>query len=162
MKVKILEVETDSFVDAIIEKASLKTLPSKKDGWQFTWRSLFKTEGADLYVLRLEKSKKSVEGVIMLSMMYDDMMYMNNVEVAPDNIGKKGKYDHVAGCLIAFGCLKSIELGKNTYKGYLTFEGKTELIGLYQNKYGATLVMGQKMFIDPWIGEKLVRKYLKE
>lgn len=162
MKVKIIEVETGRIVDAIIQKASLKEMPLKKDGWQFTWRSLYKTEGADIYVLKLERSKNAVEGVIMLSMMYDEMLYMNNVEVSPTNIGKKGKYDHVAGCLIAFGSLQSIKLGKNTYKGYLTFESKTSLIELYLEKYRATLAMGQKMFIDPIAGEQLILKYLNQ
>ncbi len=96
----------------------------------------------------------------MLSVMYEEMLYMNNIEVAPHNLGSDGKYDNVAGCLIAFGCLKSFELGKNTYKGYLTFESKTELIPLYQDKYGATLAMGQRMFIDPDTGLGLIDKYL--
>jgi len=162
MKVRIIESETGEVVDAIIQKASLKEMPLKKDGWQFTWRSLYKTEGADIYVLKSEESEYSIEGVIMLSMMYDEMLYMNNIEVSPTNIGKKGKYDQVAGCLIAFGCLQSIKLGKNTYKGYLTFESKTRLIELYQEKYGATLAMGQKMFIDPIAGEQLILNYLNE
>lgn len=162
MKVKIIEAETGEIVDAIIQKASLKEMPLKKDGWQFNWRSLYKTEGADIYVLKLERSKNSVEGVIMLSMMYDEMLYMNNVEVSPLNIGNLGKYKHVAGCLIAFGCFQSIKLGKNTYKGYLTFESKTTLIKLYQEKYKATLTMGQKMYIDPIAGEQLILKYLNE
>jgi len=77
-----------------------------------------------------------------------------------DNYGSNGKYENIAGCLIAFACFKSVELGKNSYEGYLTFESKTALIDFYRNKYGATLTMGQRMFIDPHIGKKLVKDYL--
>ena len=30
---------------------------------------------------------------------------MNNVEVAPGNLGKNKRYDYVAACLIGFACL---------------------------------------------------------
>ena len=96
----------------------------------------------------------------MFSLMNEEMLYMNNLEVALQNYGSNGKYDNVAGCLIAFGCLKSIELGQNAYKGYLTFESKTELLQLYQDKYGATSAMGHRMFIDPMVGLQLIEKYL--
>ena len=136
-------------------------MPVKKDGWQFTWRTLYKTEGAEFYKLSLLSESTKVEGILMLSVMYDEMLYMNNIEIAPHNLGSNGKFDNVAGCLIAYGCLKSFEMGKNTYKGYLTFESKTKLIPLYQKKYGATLAVGQRMFIEPDVGLELIEKYLK-
>ena len=136
-------------------------MPSKKSGWQFIWKSLFKTEGAEFFKLILKDENFRLQGVIMFSIMFEEMFYMNNIEVAPHNLGSKGKFARVAGCLIAFGCLKSFELGKGTYKGYLTFESKTELIQLYREKYGATSSMGQKMFIDPERGLRLIDEYLK-
>jgi len=161
METKILEAKSKKKIDALIEKAILKDMPIKKDGWQFTWRTLYKTEGAEFYKLTLVDSSSNIEGVIMLSVMYDEMVYMNNIEIAPKNLGSNGKYDNVAGCLIAYGCLKSFELGKNSYKGYLTFESKTKLIPLYQKKYGAILAMGQRMFIEPNVGLGLIEEYLK-
>lgn len=161
MKVKILEVKSRRKIDASIEKARATDMPIKKNGWQFTWRTLYKTEGAEFYKLSLIKDSSTIEGIIMLSVMYDEMLYMNNIEIAPHNLGSDGQYDYVAGCLIAYGCLKSFELGKSTYTGYLTFESKTALIPLYQRKYGATLAMGQRMFIAPEIGLELIEKYLK-
>lgn len=62
--------------------------------------------------------------------------------------------------LLAFGCYKKFEEGKNYYLGYLSFESKTQLIELYQNKYGATFVMGQKIFFEPSAGKELMKKYL--
>lgn len=162
MKIEILEVQSKKLIPAIIERASLKDMPLKKNGWQFTWRSLFKTEGSELYKLVLEEEPDSVQGILMLSLMYENMVYMNNIEIAPHNIGRTGKYDKVAGSLIAYGCLKSFELGLDSYNGYLTFESKTELIKLYQEKYGAVLTMGQRMFIGPEVGLQLIKEYLNQ
>ena len=161
MEIKLLEMKSQKEIDAKIERAKLKDMPTKKDGWQFTWRTLYKTEGAKFYKISLMANERQIEGMLMLSVMYDEMLYMNNIEVAPHNLGSKGRYDNVAGSLIAYGCLKSFELGKNTYKGYLTFESKTKLIPLYQKKYGARLAMGQRMFIEPEVGLELIEKYLK-
>ena len=49
MQVRVTEVKSDKSIAAKIEKASGKDMPLKKDGWQFSWKSLYKTEGADFY-----------------------------------------------------------------------------------------------------------------
>ncbi len=161
MTIHIIEVKTQKEVKAKIEKAVMKDMPMKKDDWQFNWKSLFKTEGAEFYKLTTDEDPYTIQGMIMFSLMNDEMLYMNNIEIAPHNFGSKGKFDKVAACLIAFGCLKSFELGQNDYKGYATFESKTKLIPLYQQKYGATLAMGQRMFIEPKVGLQLIEEYLK-
>ena len=161
MEIQIIEVKSNKKTDALINKAIFKDMPTKKSGWNFTWRTLYKTEGAEFFKLTLKDDSSKIQGILMFSIMYEEMLYMNNIEIAPHNLGSKGKFDNVAGCLIAFGCLKSFELGKNTYKGYLTFDSKTKLIPLYEEKYGAISTMGQRMFIDPTQGLKLIDKYLK-
>ena len=161
MKIQITNVALDKEIDATIENATRKDMPIKKNGWQFTWRTLYKTEGAEFYKLKI-KNDEEIQGMLMISLMNDEMLYMNNIEIAPHNYGSKGKYENVAGCLIAYGCLKSFELGKNHYKGYLTFESKTKLISLYEQKYNATLAMGQRMFIEPKESLKLIEKYLNQ
>ena len=85
---------------------------------------------------------------------------MEALEVAPHNVGQKNKrYDHVAGCLIAFACRESFKI-PGDYKGFLTFVSKTDLIRWYIEKYGAELALGQRMFIDWEQGEKLIEMYL--
>ncbi len=162
MDVQILEVKIGGMIDALIERASSKDMPLKKDKWQFNWRSLYKTEGAEFYKLTLKETPFTVEGVVMFTLMNEEMLYMNNIEIAPHNFGSNGKYDHVAGCLIAFGCKYSVSSGKNHYEGYLTFDNKTKLVPLYRNKYGAIQAMGLRMFIEPEIGVLLIRKYLNQ
>ncbi len=75
-------------------------------------------------------------------------------------IGPQKKFDHVAGCLIAFGCRESLKLN-NAYKGYLTFVSKSKLVELYKDKYLATQTIGTRMYIDPMSGEELINKYLE-
>lgn len=160
MKIHLKEVESEILYEGQILKSFPNEMPLKKDGWQFTWRKLAKIEGAQFYKISLKDSPKKIEGLLMITLINDEMLYMNNVEIAPHNYGSKGKFENVAGCLIAFACKKSFELGKGNYLGFLSFESKTELISLYQEKYGATWAMGQKMFIDPVEGKKLMEQYL--
>jgi hypothetical protein len=160
MRVKLLEVETGQEVEATISIAKPSDAPLKKDGWKFNWRELLRTEGSSFFKITLNDSPKRVEGIVMLSVYFGEMVYMNNLELAPYNIGKGKKYDWVAGCLIAYGCRFSFEEGKGNYQGFLTFESKTELIPWYAKKYGAVRTLGQKMFIDIDQGEKLIEHYL--
>lgn len=160
MEVKLLEVKTKRIRNAMIERVTSKEMPFKKDGWQFTWRRLANIEGSIFFKCVLLDEPLSVQGLVMLTLMNGEMLFMNNIEVAPNNLGSNGQYDRVAGALIAFACMQSFNLGKGKYAGFLAFESKTALIALYQEKYGATLAMGQKMFIDPENGQKLMKEYL--
>ncbi len=160
MKIILREARTGDATEALIVKAGTKDMPLKKDGWNFTWRSLSKTEGAMLYKLITVDNPERLQGMLMLTLIDEEMLFMNNIEVSPSNYRSEGKFENVAGGLIAYACYKSFELGKQHYLGYLTFDSKTKLIELYQNKYGATFAMGQKMFFDPQAGKALMKKYL--
>lgn len=160
MKVYLQEAESGVQIEAIITRALQQELPLQKDGWQFTWKQLGETEGSEFYKLTRMDAPNEIEGVLMLTLINEEMLLMNNVEIAPHNYGSGGKYEHVAGGLIAFACYKNFELGKNYYVGFLSFESKTRLIELYQKKYGATFVAGQKMFFEPKAGKALMKKYL--
>lgn len=160
MKVQLRRVSNGEIVDALISNAMKKDMPLKKDGWQFKWQELAETEGSDFYKLTKVDSPEQVEGLLMLTLIDAEMLYMNNIEVSPSNYGSSGECENVAGNLLAFACYKSFEQGKNYYLGYLSFESKTKLIELYQNQYGATFAMGHKMFFDPTSGKKLMKQYL--
>ncbi len=161
MKAYLKEVYTGNDLEGVILDAIKEDMPLKKAGWKFTWTSLYKTEGASFFKLVLAQSPAQVEGMLMLTLINGEMLFMNNIEVAPHNYGVKGKYGNVAGCLLAFACKKSFEWGKGHYMGFLSFDSKTELIPLYEEKYGATYAMGHKMFFTPEAGRKLMREYLK-
>ena len=132
-----------------------KSVPSKKDGWNFNWKKLLSDKGGRTYVLRTLNSPNQIEGALQLKVVYN-MLIMDALESAPHNIGKKNKrYDYVAGCLIAFACRESFKL-EGDYKGFLTFVSKTSLVEWYIKKYGAQLAVGQRMFIDWENGEQLI------
>ena len=161
MLTQIYDREKDTNVDSEIVPVSKKLLPLKKEGWNFNWRELFKTEGSLFYKLSCRHTPELIEGIQMLSLFNNEMLFMNNIELAPKNIGTNKKYDNVAGSLLAFACRMSFEMGSGNYNGYLSFDSKTNLIELYQNKYGATLAMGNKMYFTPEAAKKLMKRYLQ-
>jgi len=161
MEVDLIESKSGLIKKAKIDIAGSKEIPPKKDGWKFTWRKLTKTEGALIYKVSLLETLTVVEGLMMLTLMFNEMIYMNDIEVAPHNYGRGGKYENVAGCLIAFACKESFERGRSDYRGFLSFDSKTQLIEFYAKKYGATVARGSKMFIAPKEGKELIREYLK-
>jgi hypothetical protein len=162
MKVRLKDTISGILVEAEITVTGLSDMPLKKDGWNFNWRQLYQEHiGTMLFKLTLEDSPKQVEGMLMLTLQGNGLLYMDCVEVAPHNYGSKGRYDLVAGCLLAYGCLMGKEHGKEQYEGYLSFESKTVLIEMYQEKYGATWAMGQRMFFSPEAGIKLIELYLR-
>lgn len=92
---------------------------------------------------------------------------MAYVEIAPHNKGKAKRYDHVAGCLIAYACRLSFLHGIEHFKGWLAFdvmeeskEDEIKLMTLYCKKYGALQWKDTTMVISPEVGEKLIEKFL--
>ena len=157
--VYILERKNTRLIEADIVVAERKNVPLKKDGWNFNWKQLVQEQDAQTFILKTIELPQSVEGILHLKV-ESGMLIMDAVEIAPHNIGRnKKRYDYVAGCLIAFACRESFKL-EGSYKGFLTFVSKTNLIQWYTEKYGATLAIGQRMFIDLEAGEKLINKYL--
>lgn len=155
----IYDLANNNLIEAEIILATGK-LPLKKEGWKFDWNKLIKEIHTKTYVLRLKDSTKSIEGIVQLKT-ENEMLVMDVIEIAPHNLGSSDKrFDYVAGCLIAFGCRQSFEI-KGSYKGFLTFMSKTNLINWYQDKYGATRGLGHRMFIDDVNGLKLIKKYLE-
>jgi len=63
--------------------------------------------------------------------------------------------------LISFACLKSFELNKGNYKGFLVFTSKGTLIEYYQKKYNAELIFRERMIINPNIGKRLIKTNLE-
>ncbi len=160
MELHIIEAETGSEFLAQITEFGKSDLSSLKGKWKFNWKELLKSEQAIFFKLTLKNMPSSAEGLLMLTLVDDEALFMNNVEVAPHNYGSKGKYENVAGALIAFACEKSFELGKGDYMGFLSFESKSSLVSLYQEKYGATLAIRRRMFIEPEQAKALMAKYL--
>jgi hypothetical protein len=160
MDIELFEQPTKKRVEGRIEGTRYADMPLKKEGWFFAWRRLYKTEGAEVYKLRLTETNE-VKGLLMLTLMDNQMLYMNNVEVAPQRVDANSQYSREVGYLLAFACLKSFEQGRGAYIGYLGFECTPNLISFYRQNYGAVLVAGVFMYIPPAVGRKLIQTYLK-
>ncbi|WP_235291797.1 hypothetical protein [Portibacter lacus] len=156
---KIFNKKANLKIECQITPIKRDFVPKKKDGWAFNWQKVYRERPETLFMM-IEIQSKKIHGVIQL-IEDDGMLIMELIELAPFNIGSKKENEHVAGCMIAFGCKESIKL-QNAYKGYLTFISKTSLIELYTTKYYATQTIGTRMYIDPISGEKLIKKYLQE
>ena len=151
--------ENNRLVTAEIVLAVPSDLPLKKNGWNFNWKTALKIKNSKIFIIRVKKMVHSLEGLIQLSEI-EGMLFMNLIELAPHNIGRESKrFEFVAGCLISFGCYQSFKLETN-YKGFVSFETKTKLRKWYQDNYFAQDAMGNKMFIDPEDGIKLIKQYL--
>lgn len=160
MNIKLKDVANNKLIDALILEADLKNLPTENDGWNFNWKQLFKL-GDMCFKIVLASTPEVIEGLMTISVVNGEMVYINHVESAPQNKRAGKKYDYVAGCLFAYACDLSVNLGKKGYIGYVSFDSKTRLIPLYKEKYGAIHIGGSRMFFEPETGKKLINQYLK-
>jgi hypothetical protein len=85
-------------------------------------------------------------------------VFVNLVENAKFNRGKKKIYLGVGGNLFAFACKTSKELG---YEGYVAFDSKTALVEHYILTLGAQKAVGQRMYISDDDASILINRYFK-
>lgn len=170
MKVKVIKVETQEEVDAQIKKGKPHELPSMQQDWRFNFdKEIKKLKHATGYIVVTEETPDIVEGCMIFQLIDKKEPYMAFVEVAPHNKKDKRKYDHVAGCLIAYAYLLSLIEGWEHYKGYLQFDvleqdkkNEKKLMGVYSTKYNAKrLGQGTTMVIADDDGDALIAKYLE-
>lgn len=167
MNIKILKVSTGELADASIEGRSLK-MPGLHEGWRFAFNKHIKLAYANGYVLVTEETPEVIEGCLIFQMKDKVIPYMAYVEVAPHNKEQPKRYDHVAGCLIAFAFQQSLIRGKDYFKGLLSFDvqekkkdDEIKLMSLYSKKYGAVRAGETLMFIMDDAGHALIEEYLK-
>jgi len=155
VQVKIKNKQNKGFTAQIEQflKSDLKLINKE---WKFNWKQLFSSE-AQFYKIVFEDE---VHGIIKLEEENSAYYVLMNIEVAPWNYGSKGKYKNVAEILMSYACLKSFELNKGNYRGFLVFTSKGTLIEYYQKKYKAELIFRERMIINPEIGKQLIKSNL--
>jgi hypothetical protein len=171
-KISYIDVEIDGLTNSIENTISgdrfvTEVLPlrdydipgiTKKNGWQFNWKSEFKSKNRQLFKLTIFGNPGIVQGLISVSD-ESDHYFVHLIESAPFNIGKNKLYVGVPGNLMAFACKISKE---NGYKGFVAFVSKSKLISHYCKTLGATSFgRGSKMIIYPPAAERLINKYFK-
>jgi len=85
-------VTGDSFPTDItlINLDDLKNI-TKKNGWQFDWKTEFKEPVRDVFKLSIVNNQSIIQGLISLEIKTDHV-YMHLVESSPFNKGKKKMY----------------------------------------------------------------------
>jgi len=129
----------------------------KKADWVFDWQKELKGNDRIVYKLTTVSNFGIVHGLISLSE-NPGHIFINLIESAKFNKGKKKQYKGIAGNLTAFACKASFEKG---YEGFVSFIAKTRLIEHYKQTLGAQLFGGNMMFIDTPNAKKLVNMYFK-
>ena len=150
-------ISGDSFATEIIRLTKVDLKLIKKGDWLFNWRQEFNEKDHEVYKLTIVDNPKIIQGLVSISDRKDHV-YLDLIESAKFNKGKKKLYLGVSGNLVAFCCKKSFDTG---YEGYVAFTSKTKLITHYQETLGATHLGGQQMAITPQAANKLIRKYFK-
>ncbi len=152
-------ISGDSFQTEVsrLAKSDLKNI-TKKNGWNFNWKSEFQDIQKEVYKLTIVNNPGIIQGILSISI-FDDHVYMNLLESAPFNIGKNKLYEGVAGNLVAYACKVSFQKG---FEGYLAFVAKTKLIKHYEDTLGAYHFKNQRMIIETEPAKQLVEKYFKD
>jgi hypothetical protein len=151
-------ISGDSFPTDVLRltKSDLKQV-SKKNKWLFNWKSELDDNSREVYKLTIDKNPDIIQGLVSLTI-EPDHVYMNLLENAPFNIGKKKLYEGAAGNLVAYACKVSFQHG---FDGYISFTAKTKLIEHYQKTLGAQHYGGQLMVINTQAANILIDKYFK-
>ncbi|MFS4415759.1 hypothetical protein [Maribacter sp. 2307ULW6-5] len=151
-------ISGDSFQTEVstLKKSDLGSV-LKKNGWNFNWKSEFNDLSKEVYKLTIVNNPDIIQGLLSITV-ESDHIFMNLLESAPFNIGKRKLYEGVAGNLVAYACKVSFQKG---YDGFVAFTAKTTLISHYEKTLGAYHFMNQRMILDTEAAKFLVTKYFK-
>lgn len=130
---------------------------SKKNGWNFNWKSELDNDVNEVFKLTIVGNPNIIQGVLSIRKEADHI-FMNLLESAPFNIGKNKLYEGVAGNLVAFACKLSFQFG---FEGFVAFTAKTKLIQHYIDSLGAHHFGGHRMVIPTHSAKFLIEKYFK-
>lgn len=133
-----------------------RTEIQRKD-WLFDWGKELKNRDNKVYKMTTIENKGVIQGLVSLKLK-ENYVFVNLVENAKFNRGKKKIYLGVGGNLFAFACKVSKEIG---FEGYVAFDAKTALIDHYSETLGAERALGQRMYISDENADILINQYFK-
>ena len=149
-------ISGQAFDTSALKISDLKLI--KKTEWVFNWHVEIKDKSKAVYGLTTISNPDIIQGIISMTDK-SDHIFMDLIESAKFNKGKKKLYKGVAGNLVAFICKTSFEKG---YDGVVSFIAKTQLIDHYALTLGAKIFSGNRMFIDTREAYVLTTKYFKD
>ncbi|MDR9398666.1 MAG: hypothetical protein RI562_06355 [Salibacter sp.] len=151
-------ISGDSFQTEIstLKKSDINHL-LQNDGWKFDWKTEFNDMTREVYKLTIVNNPDIIQGLISVYR-ETDHVFINLLENAPFNIGKKKLYEGVPGNLVAYACKLSFQIG---FEGFVAFTAKSKLIKHYEDTLGAYHFKNQRMIIPTEAAKNLVIKYFK-
>lgn len=139
LSIEIIPVNTDDYLTI-----------TESQFW-FNWE---KERAFDVYKLRIRSH--NILGLLSLKCHPEESrIEIRLLAVSKENRGRKKKFDHVAGNLIAFACIKAITLFGEW--ACVSLVPKTQLINHYMMKY-EMVQAGQSLFTDGRELIKLIRR----
>lgn len=150
----IEDVRTGRSYQTNVRPASLADVKNlAAGGWRFDWAA--ELSESEVFKLTVPKLGSTVHGLISLTKAAG-FVQINLVECHPENVGRKKKYQGVAGNLFAFAANMAFELG---HDGFVMFIAKSELISHDEKTLGAKRMgRGPKMVLDTAGGTILRRQ----
>ncbi len=162
-----INVEIDQLTNSIINVISGDVFETEfhivrkkeidKKHWLFDWEYEIADKKNEVYKMTIKENSKVIQGLLSIQAR-DGHVFINLVENAKFNRGKKKMYLGVGGNMFAFACKRSVELG---YDGFVGFDAKTSLMFYYHTTLGAQRAIGNRMFIDNVASAKLRLQYFK-
>lgn len=150
----IEQVATGRSYDTDISSATLTNLRQITSAWNFDWRA--ELAEREVFKLTVPKLGAKIQGLISLVRM-EDHVYVNLLESHPQNVGRKKKFEGVAGNLMAYAAKLFQSLG---FGGALSFEAKSTLFAHYEKTLRARRVgRSQRMVIEEPEAQFLIEQY---
>ena len=102
-------ISGDSFLTEVsrLTKVDLTQI-TKKNGWSFNWKTELEDNTKEVCKLTITNNPNIIQGLLSFTVQ-PDHIYMDLLESAPFNRGKKKLYEGVAGNLVAYACRVSFQ-----------------------------------------------------
>lgn len=155
---KLFEKSSGKYLKSAIVELSAKDYVklSKDKGFSFNWKT---EKNYEVYKIYLIGSDERILGLVsLIDIPQEYRIHLNLLEIREEHQGKDKQIDFIAGCLIAFAAEIALKRG---YYGFVSLMPKTELIDLYQDKYGFRQY-GRYLKIEGSASQKLIEKYLDD
>lgn len=148
---KLTNNEFEAEIVEINEDELKSIVKTKRFGFDWT-----KEQGFVIFKIVKEKEDEALGLMSLIDYPKEFRVHINLIENSSENKGKDKEVDRIAGCLIAYAAQISFEKG---YLGFTSLVPKTELIGLYINKYGFKQ-FGRQLALDRMEAVAIINKYL--
>lgn len=141
-----------SIIERVIE-SDYKRIRSSKE-FNFDWELEKQQQVYKIYLLGIKQEILGLMSLIDHPQEY--RIHLNLIELGNKNKGSSKEIDNIAGCLLAFACEIAYEKG---YHGFVSLQAKSQLIDLYQNRYGFRRY-GRLLAVEQEAAQQLIDKYL--